>query len=68
MNFFGIGGVGLMQIVTGQVVQANTIAEAPQAAYTALFGFYAIAVGAAITIYLLSRDAKPGSVVNRTAS
>ncbi|MEZ5811223.1 MAG: MFS transporter [Rhizobiaceae bacterium] len=59
MNFFGIGGVGLMQVATGGVVAVSADPAAPQTAYAALFGFYAIVIAAALAIYLLSRDMKP---------
>ena len=59
MNFFSIGGVGLMQFATGGVVTASIVPSEPAAAYAALFGFYAAVLGAALAIYLLARDAKP---------
>lgn len=59
INFFGIGGVGLMQVVTGGVVAVSTDAAAPQTAYGALFGFYALVIAMALAVYLFSRDAKP---------
>lgn len=59
MNFFSVGGVGLMQFATGSVVTANLVPNAEDAAYGALFTFYAIAVGVALIIYLFARDAKP---------
>ena len=59
LNFFSIGGVGVMQFATGPVVTANAVAGEPQAAYAALFWFYALTVGLAIVIYLFARDARP---------
>ncbi len=59
MNFFGIGGVGLMQVVTGRIVTASTDVAAPEAAYGNLFGFYALIVSGALLIYLFSQDRKP---------
>jgi hypothetical protein len=59
MNFFAIGGVGLMQFATGGVVTAGIVPGEPAAAYTALFTFYAVVLGLALAIYLLARDAKP---------
>ena len=59
MNFFGIGGVGLMQVVTGRIVTASTDAAAPEAAYGNLFAFYALIVMGALLIYLFSQDKKP---------
>ena len=59
MNFFSIGGVGMMQFATGAVVTANVVPSEPAAAYTALFTFYAVTLGIALLIYLFARDAKP---------
>jgi sugar phosphate permease len=59
MNFFQIGGAGLMQFATGAVVTANVVPGQPAAAYTALFAFYAVTLGTALLIYLFARDAKP---------
>ena len=59
MNFFGIGGVGLMQVLTGQIVVSSTDPAAPAVAYSNLFGFYALAIAGALLIYLFSRDMKP---------
>ncbi|MBA3449551.1 MAG: MFS transporter [Pseudaminobacter sp.] len=59
MNFFSIGGVGLMQFATGGVVTANITPGEPGAAYGALFAFYALMLGIAVAIYLFSRDARP---------
>jgi MFS family permease len=59
LNFFSIGGVGIMQFATGAVVTANTAADAPAAAYQALFWFYAITLALSLLIYLVCRDAKP---------
>jgi len=60
MNFFSIGGVGMMQFATGGVVTASTVPGDPAAAYAALFGFYVAMLGLALFVYLLfARDAKP---------
>ena len=60
MNFFSIGGVGMMQFATGGVVTASTVPGDPAAAYAALFGFYVAMLGLALLVYLLfARDAKP---------
>jgi sugar phosphate permease len=60
MNFFSVGGVGVMQFATGSVFTANMGPNGEVAAYGALFAFYAAAVGIALFIYLFARDAKPG--------
>jgi MFS family permease len=59
MNFFVIGGAGVMQFATGAVVASATLPGDPAAAYQALFFFIALVLGLALAIYLLSRDAKP---------
>ncbi|MEP9388258.1 MFS transporter [Mesorhizobium sp. KR9-304] len=59
MNFFSIGGVGLMQFATGGVVTAWSVPGEPVSGYVALFAFYALMVGLTLLIYLFSRDAKP---------
>jgi MFS family permease len=59
MNFFSIGGVGVMQFATGGVVSAAAVPGEPAAAYVALFSFYALLLGAALLIYLFARDARP---------
>lgn len=59
MNFFSIGGVGVLQFATGAVVTATTDPANPPAAYSALFGFYALLLGLSILIYLFSKDAPP---------
>ena len=63
MNFFSIGGVGLMQFATGAVVTANLVPGQPTAPYSALFWFYVLMLGGAIVIYLWARDAKPEVMV-----
>lgn len=59
MNFFSIGGVGLMQFATGAVVSSNADPSAPMVAYSSLFLFYFLMLGGELAIYLFSRDAKP---------
>lgn len=59
MNFFSIGGVSLMQIATGSVVQATTDPLRPEAAYSALFWFYVAAIAVPLVIYAFSTDTKP---------
>jgi len=59
MNFFTIGGVGIMQFATGAVVSAAAEPNDPSAPYAALFGFYFLLLAGALAIYLFARDAKP---------
>ncbi|TMV06940.1 MFS transporter [Ruegeria sediminis] len=55
LNLFGIGGVGIMQFVTGRI-HAGTVDLGPTAPYTAIFGFFAVALAAGCAIYVFSRD------------
>lgn len=55
LNLFGIGGVGLMQFVTGRM-HAAQIDAGVTAPYTMIFGFFAVALALGSVIYLLSRD------------
>jgi MFS family permease len=59
MNFFSIGGVGLMQIATGQAFVAAGGETAGGDAYRAMFGLYAVTLAASLAVYLLARDAPP---------
>ncbi|WP_395446982.1 MFS transporter [Aminobacter sp. UC22_36] len=68
MNFFSIGGVGAMQFATGAVVTASAVPGDATAAYSALFWFYVMMLGAAIVIYLWARDAKPETVAKADKS
>ena len=61
MNFFSIGGVGVMQFATGAVVTASTVPGEPAAAYRSLFLFYAATLAVALAAYLFCRDAKPAA-------
>ena len=61
MNFFAIGGAGMMQFVTGLVVTDALVPEDPAAAYGTLFQFMAAVLAAGWLIYLSSRDAPPAS-------
>lgn len=62
MNFCSIGGVGSLQYLTGRLVEgyANPVnGHVSLQGYEALFWFYVGAMGLALAIYALSRDAKP---------
>jgi MFS family permease len=61
MNFFSIGGVGLMQVATAELFAAYGGAAAGASAYQALFALYALTLGVALLIYLFSPDAPPGA-------
>lgn len=58
MNFFNIFGVGMMQFATGWVVSASTNPAAPEAAYSALFWFYAVLLALAMTVFVFAREAE----------
>ncbi|MCU9836440.1 MFS transporter [Ruegeria sp. WL0004] len=55
LNLFGIGGVGLMQFVTGRLHESYAAAGAA-APYTAIVTFFAVSLAAGLVIYLFSRD------------
>jgi MFS family permease len=59
LNFFSIGGVGVAQFATGAVYSASAAPADPTAGYQAIFWFYAVALAAAILIYLFIKDARP---------
>ncbi len=67
LNFFSIGCVGVMQMLSGRVVDAFTDPARPEAAYVALFAFYAASVGIGLAVYLFSTDAPPERDVIRSA-
>lgn len=57
MNFVSFAGAGLLQLISGRVVQAATDAMLPAAAvYGWLFGFMAAYLALAIMLYLFSVD------------
>lgn len=55
MNLFGIGGVGVMQIVTGRLMD-NWQTSQPDQAYAMLFGFYGLLICCGLAIYAFSTD------------
>ena len=60
MNFFTIGGVGLVQFVMGQAADSNFNPVQPEQTFSLLFYVYAALTGAALLIYYFSADSKPG--------
>jgi MFS family permease len=56
MNLFGIGGVGVMQIVTGRLMTFWQDTKGDSEAYASLFGFYGIAMCCGLAIYGFSTD------------
>lgn len=61
MNFFAIGGVGVMQFVTGRVVTATFDPSAPDQAFSMLFATYAVLLAAALFVYLFISDKPPSA-------
>ena len=59
VNLFNMGGVGLMQWVTGAVYKGSDVAI-PLVAFQNVFWVYVVGFGGAVVIYLFSRDVKPG--------
>ena len=57
LNLFGIGGVGVLQLVSARVHSgADALATTPQGPYQALFLFFGLAVLAGCAVYVFSRD------------
>lgn len=56
LNLFSIGGVGLLQFVSGRVYAASSDGEFADAAYLNVFALFAICLGIGLLIYLFSRD------------
>ncbi|WP_343034062.1 MFS transporter [Aurantimonas aggregata] len=56
MNFFSIGGAGIIQFLSGGVFATATGGTSPDGAYTILFGFYALLLAAGLAAYAFSRD------------
>jgi predicted MFS family arabinose efflux permease len=57
LNLFGIGGVGVFQLLSGSVHSAATVAATtPDVPYRALFAFFGLALLAGCVIYAFSRD------------
>jgi predicted MFS family arabinose efflux permease len=55
LNFFGIGGVGIMQFASGRL-HGSLAGGEPAAPYLAIFGFFALALALGCVVYLFSRD------------
>ncbi|MDO9526957.1 MAG: MFS transporter [Gemmobacter sp.] len=57
LNLFGIGGVGVFQMLSGRVhTAALSDAATPAAAFGTLFGFFALVLAAGCLVYAFSRD------------
>lgn len=58
LNFLFIGGAGLIQPISGSIVNGlRASGLAPADVYGALFGIYALTLAVALAVYLLARDA-----------
>lgn len=53
MNLFGIGATGVAQVYTGHLMAR---AASPEAGYVTIFGFFALAVGLGLAVYLFAQD------------
>jgi MFS family permease len=53
MNLFGIGAAGVAQVYSGHLMAE---AASPEAGYVAIFGFFAVAVGLGLALYLFAQD------------
>ena len=56
LNLFGIGGVGLFQMLSGRVFDAVAVDHSPEVSFGTLFGFFALVLGAGCLAYGFSRD------------
>ncbi|UIJ73926.1 MFS transporter [Aurantimonas sp. HBX-1] len=56
MNFFSIGGAGVIQFLSGGVFATAAARTSPENAYAILFGFYALLLAGGLTAYSFSRD------------
>ncbi|MEE9314106.1 MAG: MFS transporter [Rhizobiaceae bacterium] len=59
INFFNMGGVGIMSLVTSEVYSQNTNAQNPVEGFSSVLWVYVICFGTALLIYLFSKDVKP---------
>lgn len=56
LNLFGIGGVGLFQVISGRVFEAVPEGASAVQAYGTLFGFFALVLAAGCLIYAFAED------------
>lgn len=56
LNLFSIGGVGLLQFVSGRVYAASSRGKFEDYAYLNVFALFAVCLGVGLLIYLFSRD------------
>ena len=58
INFFNMGGVGVMQWVTANVYQQTATTNEPSAGFEAVLWAYIILFGVALAVYSFSKDTK----------
>ncbi|MEL6617255.1 MAG: MFS transporter [Pseudomonadota bacterium] len=56
MNLFGIGGVGVMQTLSGGIYRMTETGTDTTSPYVAIFGFFTVALALGVLIYSRSRD------------
>ena len=61
INFFNMGGVGVMQWLTGGVYQRTVDVNQPTAGFEAVLWVYIVCMGCALVIYSFSKDTEPSS-------
>ena len=59
LNFFSIGGAGLLQLISGGVYRQAAAEGGALAGFEAVFALYAATLAASLAIYAFSRDAPP---------
>lgn len=57
MNLFGIGGVAIMQFVSGRL-HGQFVSPTPETGYAALFGFFGLCLLLGVAVYAFSHDKK----------
>ncbi|EAQ03762.1 membrane protein, putative [Pseudooceanicola batsensis HTCC2597] len=57
INLCGIGGAGVGQVITGRIYDAAALrADLPWEAFTPIFFYYAVTLGAGLAVYLFVKD------------
>lgn len=56
LNLFGIGGVGIMQIITGRLMDHWNTTTAYDQAYAFLFAFYGLLICCGLAVYAFSHE------------
>jgi hypothetical protein len=67
MNFFSIGGVGLLQLMSGTVAEASYDRLEPSWAFSMVFLTFAIPLAIALLVYLASTDRPPREQPGKSA-